>query len=84
MSDACCGGDSEAADNEAPARLRDVKEIQVSAMAGAALAAALVAGSAGAQTLAAVCFAVTLVVGGSTFIPQAVRGVLRGRLGVGT
>ncbi|MGI8808796.1 MAG: heavy metal translocating P-type ATPase [Acidimicrobiales bacterium] len=84
MSDACCGGDSEATDNEAPARLRDVKEIQVSAMAGAALAVGLVAGSVGAQTLAAVCFAVTLVVGGSTFIPQAVRGLLRGRLGVGT
>ena len=82
MSDACCGGEEEGI--EAPARLRDMGEIRAAAVAGLALAAGLAAGMAGAGTLATVCFAAALVVGGSTFVPQALRGLLRRRLSVGT
>lgn len=81
MSDACCGGQ---AAGDAPARLRDVSTIRVATVAGVTLAAGLAAEWAGAQTVAGLCFAATLVVGGSTFVPQAARGLLRGRLGVGT
>jgi len=82
MSDACCGGVNDAA--EAPARLRDMTEIRAAALAGGTLIGGLLAGWADGATAARVFFTVALVVGGSTFVPQAVRGVLRGRLGVGT
>jgi cation-transporting ATPase G len=82
MTDACCGGGE--VDGDVPARLRDVGEIRAAAVAGLALAAGTVAGWAGAQTPAVIGFVVALVVGGSTFVPQSARALLRGRLSVGT
>ena len=85
MSDACCDNGHEDHDaGETPQRLRDVREIQLSAVAGIALAIGLAASAAGSDQLAVACFVAALVAGGLTFIPQAARGLLRGRLGVGT
>ena len=82
MSDACCG------DREPlvgpPARLRDLAAIRAAAVAGLCLLVGLVAASAEAYGVTTTAFAAALVVGGSTFVPDAARGLLRGRLGVGT
>lgn len=47
------------------------------------LAAGLAAGAADADEVAAGLFAVALAVGGSTFVPETFRALLRRRLGVG-
>ena len=89
MSDACCAHDHQpqgsdgAADRPVP-RLRDVREIRLAALAGVALAAGLAASAAGSDVLASAGFAAALLSGGLTFIPEAARALLRGRLGVGT
>jgi cation-transporting P-type ATPase G len=82
VSDACCAHDDD--HGAAPQRLRDVREIRLSAAAGAGLLAGLVAAAAGADALAHGGYGVALLAGGLTFVPQAARGLLRGRLGVGT
>ena len=85
MSDACCDHDHERHDaGDAPQRLRDVREIQLSALAGIALAIGLAASTADLEELALAGFIAALLAGGLTFIPDAARGLLRGRLGVGT
>ncbi len=85
MSGACCAHDHAPVDAAAPVqRLRDVREIQLSVAAGLALASGAVAEVAGADTLGLVAFIVAIAAGGLTFIPQAARALLRGRLGVGT
>jgi len=71
-----------------PERLRDVREIRLAAVAGVLLAVGLLAavlGEAGEEGVAArVAFAGALVAGGLTFIPDAVRGLVRRRLSVAT
>ena len=83
MSDACCDHDDDAP-AEPPPRLRDVREIQLAALAGATLAGGLAASTADLDALALSGFAAALFAGGLTFIPQAARGLVRGRLSVGT
>ena len=82
MSDACCAHDHDSA--QEPQRLREVREIQLSALAGVTLAIGLVASTADVDALALAGYGAALVAGGLTFIPEAVRALLRGRLGVGT
>ena len=82
MSDACCGGGEAVA--TAPPRLRDVPAIRAAGVAGVALLVALIASAADATVVPTAGFVVALLVGGSTFLPEAARGLLRGRLGVGT
>jgi cation-transporting ATPase G len=86
MSDACCADDHDHHDAgaEAPQRLRDVREIQLSALAGVTLVIGLAASAADFDALALAGYVAALFAGGLTFIPQAARGLLRGRLGVGT
>ena len=83
MTDACCGGPAGLASGP-PARLRDVREIRAAALAGLGLGGGLAAALGGADALSVVCFVATLIVGGSTFVPQSLRALLRGRLSVGT
>ena len=83
MTDACCAHDHHDA-AETPQRLRDVREIQLSALAGISLGVGLAAGTADLDALALAGYAAALFAGGLTFIPEAARGLLRGRLGVGT
>jgi cation-transporting ATPase G len=86
MSDDCCAHDDghHDAGAEAPQRLRDVREIQLSALAGVTLAIGMIASAADLDALALAGYVAALLAGGLTFIPQAARGLLRGRLGVGT
>ena len=84
MSDACCATDAPTDAVDPPRRLRDVREIRLSAVAGIGLAAGLVADVAGNGGVALAGYALALLAGGLTFVPDAARGLLRGRLGVGT
>ena len=87
MADACCGADvdGDAGDVEAePQRFTDVREVRAAALSGLALGAGLAASAADTEGLSLVLFAAALVIGGSTFVPETVRAVLRGRVGVGT
>lgn len=94
MADACCGPEQAAGPNEsdehskAPERLQDVPELRAAAVAGVLLligwlVGRFVEGPPGrdGELLA---YAGALAVGGSTFVPGAVRGLFRGRIGVGT
>ena len=86
MSQACCAHDH--GDHHdiaaAPQRLRDVREIQLSAVAGVALAIGFAASRAGSEAVELSGYVVALIAGGLTFVPQAARGLLRRRLGVDT
>lgn len=83
MSDACCGPSGPA--GPTPSRLRDITAVRAAALAGLCLAIGLMAGRVStAGTVSTVALAAALLVGGSTFVPAAARGLLRGRLGVGT
>ena len=82
MTDACCDHDHDS--DAPPQRLRDVREIQLSALAGLSLAIGLAASAADLDAYALAGFAAAILAGGLTFIPQAARGLLQGRLSVGT
>ena len=86
MADACCGGDDhdDGTSAEDPQRLWELREVRAAAVAGALLAAGLAADASDAETAAIGLFLAALIVGGSTFVPETLRGLLRGRLGVGT
>jgi len=86
MGDACCAHDELAAGaDEEPTRFWQIREVQASAVAAVFLAAGLAAGRGeGGADASTALFAVALVVGGSTFVPESLRALLRGRLGVGT
>ncbi|MBN8867767.1 MAG: cadmium-translocating P-type ATPase [Solirubrobacterales bacterium] len=84
MSDACCAP-VEVSTSEAPARLLAVREIQLAISAGVALIGGIAAELLGApEPTVTLLFVLALVTGGLTFIPDAVRGLFRGMLGVGT
>jgi cation-transporting P-type ATPase G len=88
VSDACCAHDHDRGhgdeSREAPQRLRDVREIQLSTLAGLALAVGLAASAADLDGVALGGYIAALSAGGLTFIPSAARGLLRGRLSVST
>lgn len=80
MSDGCCDGCATTESGgerrgEHPSIWR-VREIQAAGIAGVSLGAALIAGRAGAEAAALVLSVLALVVGGATFIPQSLRGLL--------
>ena len=87
MGDACCAhvdaqGEKEV--DEASERFWQIREAQAAAAAGVLLAAGLAAHSADREQLAIGLFLAALVVGGSTFVPDTLRALVKGRLGVGT
>jgi len=61
-----------------------VRNLQFAAAAGVFLAAGLVAAWRAAAPIDLIAFAAALVVGGSTFVPETLRGLLRREIGVGT
>src|SRR5699024_8388512 len=73
------GGDVE----EPVTRLWDVREVQLGLLSGALLGAGFLAGLGGWETVELVLAAAALLVGGSTFVPGALRRLARGKLGVG-
>ncbi len=87
MGEACCGAggrdqtvDDQTADDDGPTSFWQISEVRLAAVSGVLLAAGLIAGG----SLADGCFVAGLAVGGWTFIPDALRNLPRGRLGVGT
>src|SRR3546814_20286183 len=87
MADACCGPDDDRNDGgtEAePQRFTDIREVRAAALAGLVLGAGFAASAADADGAAVVLFVAALVVGGSTFVPETMRALLCGRVGVGT
>lgn len=61
-----------------------MRELQAAGAAGLLVAGGFVASRAGAGVTADVFYVLALVLGGWTFVPETVRGLLRGDLGVGT
>ena len=61
-----------------------VRNLQFAAAAGVLLAVGLVAVWRAAAPLDLIAFTAALVVGGSTFVPETLRGLLRREIGVGT
>jgi cation-transporting P-type ATPase G len=84
MADACCG-DAPATDpDEEPVAFWQLRDVRLAAVAGVGLAVGLVASALDATVVANVGFAGALLAGGATFVPSSLRGLVRGRLGVGT
>ncbi|WP_108664514.1 heavy metal translocating P-type ATPase [Euzebya rosea] len=96
MADACCGPDAATtpatdrtggADHDpptGPGRLRDVHELRMAVLAGVFLVVGWLLGRSGAATAGTVATVVALLVGGSTFVPDSIRGLRHRRIGVGT
>ncbi|MCE7080053.1 cation-translocating P-type ATPase [Streptomyces sp. ST2-7A] len=92
MSDACCGdsptgkaGKTGTERAREPERLWEVGEFRAAVVAGALLVGGLVAGRLDAPgPTETALYALALVVAGATFIPSALRRLLRGGIGVGT
>jgi cation-transporting ATPase G len=79
VGDACCAHDAPAVEEE-PVGFMQLREVRLAAAAGALMVVGLVA-TGGPETAA---FLAAAVVGGSTFVPEAVRNLPRLRFGVGT
>jgi cation-transporting ATPase G len=71
------------APDQAPPSFLAAHNVRTSALAGALLAAGLLLGAAGQDSASTWALVTALVVGGSTFVPSALRGLLQRRLGVG-
>lgn len=86
MSDACGCADPPASFDDAtePPRLHRVRTLQLAVLAGALLLAGWLAGRAGAVGTATGLEVAALLVGGSTFAPDALRALIRRQIGIGT
>jgi cation-transporting P-type ATPase G len=86
MGDACCAHQDgrSAGDDQEPQQFWKLREVRAAAAAGTLLAIGLTADVADAGTTAKALFFAALIVGGSTFVPETLRALLRARLGVGT
>ncbi|MBA3875873.1 MAG: cadmium-translocating P-type ATPase [Anaerolinea sp.] len=81
--DTGCPADEPARAGE-PERLIDVPAIRRSVVAGGLLGAGLLAGWLRLGPIEIVALAGALLVGGSTFVPESLRGLLHRQIGVGT
>ncbi len=63
--------------------LLQIRSIRLAILGGLMLVTGLVAEQAGAPIPALVAFAITLFVCGASFVPESVRGMLRGEIGIG-
>ncbi|MHB1165897.1 MAG: heavy metal translocating P-type ATPase [Candidatus Nanopelagicales bacterium] len=89
MADACCGSDDPPAETDAgsgaPERLWQLRDIRLAAIAAALLAGSFVTGRLDPSAPAVLVLDVAaLVVAGSTFVPSALRRLVKGKIGVGT
>jgi cation-transporting P-type ATPase G len=88
VTDVCCDTCAASADTGSGPRARvslwDVGEVRAGIVSGVLLVAGLVTANVGARGISSALYVFALVVGGSTFVPDTLRGVVRGRLGVGT
>ncbi|WP_269809957.1 heavy metal translocating P-type ATPase [Kineosporia rhizophila] len=84
MVDDCCSFDGEFDAESAPERLRDVPALRFAVLSGALLAAGLIIGRWVHSPTGIALEIAALVAGAWTFVPETLRGLVRGRLGVGT
>ena len=90
MSDACgCGHDeptvNEDGEEREPEKLWQITEIRAAAAAGVLLVAALIVGWSGGPHAAKLTLeAVALIVAGYTFVPNTLKRLAKGKIGVGT
>lgn len=81
MGDACCGADT--VDLDGVGGWGDRWMTIAAGASAVSWISGVIAGFADASVAADVAFVVAMIVGGATFVPGAVTGVLRGHLGVG-
>lgn len=89
MADACCGSaappDGEDGERTSgPASFWSITEVRLSVVAGVLLVAGLISAAAGTAAAADAFFLAAIAAGGWTFVPEALRGLVKGHLGVGT
>ena len=84
MSDACCGPQGAAEPEAGPERLWQVRELQFAALAAVLLAVGWVVGRVGYEGVAVGVELAAVAAGAITFVPDAVRNLRHGRIGVGT
>ena len=84
MADACCGPNESAEPDDDPGSFWQLRDVRLAVAAGAFLAIGLIAGAVDTAIIADASFIGALITGGATFVPSSIRGLLRGRLGVGT
>ncbi|MBW0103736.1 cation-translocating P-type ATPase [Pseudonocardia sp. KRD291] len=91
MAEGCCGPESTAGvdghpvADEGPARIWQVRELQLAALAAVLLGAAWVLARAGVGSLPVTGVElIAAVIAASTFVPSVLRGLRHGRVGVGT
>ncbi|ASO20617.1 Cd2+/Zn2+-exporting ATPase/cation-transporting ATPase G [Actinoalloteichus hoggarensis] len=93
MSDACCGAEQERGTTagqegpdrrQGPERLWRTRELRYAAVAAMLLAAGLLIDTTGAETIGTGLALASVFVGAATFVPGALRGLRRRRVGVGT
>ncbi|MDH6198930.1 cation-transporting ATPase G [Mycobacterium frederiksbergense] len=83
MSDACCGAGADEPES-GPEKLWQVREFQMAALAAVLLGIGWLVSRAGYETPSLVIELIAAVVGASTFVPDALRNLRHGRIGVGT
>lgn len=90
MSDACCSHDEPenaegGQEQREPERFWQVTELRFAAVAGVLLLSSLIAGWAGAPgTVTVTVQVLALAVGAYTFVPETLKRLVRGKIGVGT
>lgn len=84
MSDACCGPRDGTEPDDGPERLWAVRELQLAALAAGLLIVCWILGRAGYGGVAIAVELAAVVAGASTFVPDAIRNLRYGRIGVGT
>ena len=83
MSDACCGGPDTDATPAAPPALWRVPDLRLAGSSGVLLLASFLAGRSEAPSAALALAALALLLAGLTFVPGALLGLRRGRVGIG-
>ena len=84
MSDDDSGtADARSGEGAAPTRLIEIRSIRLAFLAGIFLAAGFITEQIGQPMVSMAAYAISLVIGGLTFVPDAVRGMLRGGIGIG-
>ncbi len=84
VSDACCGPQGAAESEAGPEKLWQVRELQFAALAAVLLAVSWIVGRVGYEGVAEAVELAAVAAGAITFVPDAVRNLRHGRIGVGT
>ncbi|GAA2410945.1 heavy metal translocating P-type ATPase [Mycolicibacterium llatzerense] len=84
MSDACCGPQDDTEPQAGPEKLWQVRELQLAALAAALLLGGWLIARAGHGSFALALELVAVLVAATTFVPDALRNLRHGRIGVGT